>query len=170
MRQRDLDNFRAQAAVDLDSRPHACLNLGVHPLDEVFLGHAELQALDSVVQRGRVIRHWQVERGGIQRIVAGNGLQHEGRILHRVGERSDLVKRGGKSNQTIARDASVARLQTDTAAKGRGLADRTAGIRAERGQCFIRRNHCGGTSARAARDTLRIARIARDAERGILGG
>jgi hypothetical protein len=145
-------------------------DLGVHPLDKVFLGHTKLQALDPVIERGRVIRHRQVERGGIERIVAGNGLQHEGGILHRVGERSDLVERGGKSNQTKARDASVARLQPDTATKGRRLADGTAGIRAERGQRFIRRHHRGGTSARAARNTLRIARVARDADRGIFGG
>ena len=49
-----------------------------------------------------------------------------------MGERADLVERAGERDQAVAADPAVGRLQPDDAADGGRLADRAAGIGAQR--------------------------------------
>ena len=59
-------------------------------------------------------------------------LQRERRVGDRRRERADLIERRREREQAVARDAAVGRLEADDAAERRGLADRSAGVGAER--------------------------------------
>ncbi len=83
-------------------------------------------------------------------------------------KRTDLIERRRVCNHAVAADAAVSRLDSDHAAKRRRLANRSAGVGAERTQAFMRRD-CGGRSARrSAGDARGIVRIHRRPERGVL--
>ena len=86
-----------------------------------------------------------------------------------LGERPDLVERRGVGDDAIAADATVSRLEADHAAKRRRLANRAAGIGAQRREAFVGGDRGGRAARRSARDALEIMRIARRPEGGILG-
>ena len=122
------------------------------------------------MQACQIVRHRHVEAGGIERIEAGDGLQHERGVLDGLGERADLVERRGEGDQAVAGDAAVGGLQADHAAVGRGLADRAAGVRAERGDGGAVGHGGGGSAGGTAGDAFGIMRVAGGLERGVFGG
>ena len=111
-----------------------------------------------------------VHRGGVHRIESGHGVVGERGVFDGPRERTDLIEAGGERDQSVARDSSVRRLETDCVAKRAGLANRTAGVAAGADRCLERGHGCGRSAARAARNAREIVRIARDAERGVLAG
>ena len=72
-----------------------------------------------------------------------------------MGERADLVERAGERDQAVAADAAIGRLEADHAAKRRRLADRAAGVGAERQRDQSGRDRRG----RATRGAARHARL-----------
>ena len=68
-----------------------------------------------------------------------------------VGERPDLVEARRERDQAVARDPAVGGLEPDDAAQRRGLADRAAGVGAERERREPGRHRRGRAAARAAR-------------------
>ena len=77
----------------------ARLHLRVHAGHEVFLGHAQLHSLDRSGQGpGRSPGTGLgalVESAGV---VAGHGLEHQGRVGHGLGEGAGLVQGAGKGD------------------------------------------------------------------------
>ena len=72
--------------------------------------------------------------------------------------------------EPVARHRAVGRLHADDAAQRRGLADRAAGVGAERERREPGRDRGRRAAARAARHPREVVRVARRAERGVLGG
>ena len=58
--------------------------------------------------------------------------QQQGGVADVAGQRPALVERGGEGDHPVARDRAVGGLQPDDAAERRGLADRAAGVGADR--------------------------------------
>ena len=91
------------------------------------------------------------------------------RRAHGARERADLIERRGEGDQAVARDAAVGRLEPDDAAERRRLADRAAGVGAER-----ERRHAAPPPRPPIRRSSRRGcgrgpRVARRAERAVLG-
>ena len=107
--------------------------------------------------------------GRVARVVSGDDAEERRHVARRSRERTDLIERGSERDQAVARHAAVGRLQTEHAAERRRLADRSAGLGAER-----ERHHAGGdrdgrSAARSAGNPIVIPRVARRPERGMLG-
>ena len=73
-----------------------------------------------------------------------------------AGQRAGLVERGGEGDHPVARDRAVGRLEPDDPAQRRGLADRAAGVGADRP-----RRECRRPPPRRCRPTSRPARALR---------
>ncbi len=90
-------------------------------------------------------------------------------VVDGLGERPDLVEARRERDQPVARDPPVGGLHPDDPAQRGGLADRAAGVRAERERREPGGDRGGGTTARTAGDPARVARVAGRAERRVLG-
>ena len=111
-----------------------------------------------------------VERRGVAAVVAADDLEQQRGVRDGRRERTDLIEAAGERDEPVARHAAVGRLHADDAAQRRRLADRAAGVAAER-----QRGEAGGdrrraAAARAAGDPGRVVRVAGGAERRVLGG
>ena len=90
-------------------------------------------------------------------------------VARRRRERADLIERRGERDQAVARHAAVGRLQADHAAERRGLANRAAGVRAQRHRRQARGHGDGRPAARPPGRPVKRPRVARRAERRVLG-
>ncbi len=106
----------------------------------------------------QIIGNGNLGRGGVQRIASGDDLQHHRRVLHRLAERARMIQRRSERDQSVARDAAVGRHQPDYAAERRRLADRAAGVGAQRRHGRSRGNCRCRASRRASRHARAIAR------------
>src|SRR5438445_1041137 len=79
-----------------------------------------------------------------------------------------VSRRSDPSTRSPSRHAAVRRLHADDAAERRGLADRAAGVGAERKERLARRDRDRGPSRRPAGDAVRPPRVLHRAERGVL--
>ncbi len=87
--------------------------------------------------------------------------EQDRRVLHRARHRADLVERAGKRDQAVARNAAVRRLQAhDPAQRGR-LADRAAGVGAQRRRAQARRHRRRAAAAAATGDARQIPGVMR---------
>ena len=112
----------------VDAGAHGGLDLGVHARHEVLARHPEFQSRHAATQRGAVIRHRGIGGRRVARVVAGDGLQKQGGVMHVLRQRANLVERGGERHQAETRHAAVCRLQADDTGHGRRLADGAAGV------------------------------------------
>src|SRR5215211_8975099 len=71
----------------------------------------------------RKVFQGQIYRVEVFRIVAGQGVQHEGVVLHGAGHGTDVVKAPGEREDATLAHAPVGRLHADDTAEGRGDAD-----------------------------------------------
>ena len=104
---------------------------------------------------GGDVGHGGVRRRGVGVVVAGHRGEDVGGVLDGPRERTDLIERRSEGEQPVARDAAVGRLEADHAAERARLADRSAGVGAERD-----RRQAGGhrhrrAAARSAGDAIR---------------
>ena len=76
-----------------------------------------------------------------------------------AGQRAGLVERRGEGDHPVAADGAVGRLQPDDPAQRRRLADRAAGVRADRPRREAGRDGGGAAAARAARDARAVPRV-----------
>ena len=95
--------------------------------------------------------------------------EQQRRVGHVARQRARLVERGGEGDHAVARDGAVGRLEPDDAAQRRGLADRAAGVGAERPRREARGDRGGAAARGAARHALAIPGVERRAERRVLG-
>ena len=86
---------------------------------------------------------------GVALVAADHVAQHQRRVGHVAGERAGLVERGGERDHPVARDGAVGGLQADDPAQRGRLADRAAGVGAERPRREPGRDR-GGAPARGA--------------------
>ncbi len=134
-------------------------------------GHADPQPVDVAGQRGRdsraPARRAQVaSRGSRPAITASSSAASR----HGPRERPDLIERRGEGDQAVARHAAVGRLQADDAAEAPPAAGsiRRCRSRARAAPCPAATAD-GRPAARPARRRGRVPRVARRAERRVLG-
>ena len=94
------------------------------------------------------------------RVVAGDHAEHRRGIANVCGKRADAVKRGGKSDEAVARDAAIRGQHANHAAKTGRLANGAARIGAQRGHGQVGRHGRSRAAAGAAGNALRIDGIA----------
>ena len=88
--------------------------------------------MSPVSARG-VVGHRRRGERGVARVGAGDHADSAAPRRATVrGERTDLIERRRERDQAVARDAAVGRLEPDDAAERGRLADRAAGVGAER--------------------------------------
>ena len=76
-----------------------------------------------------VVWHREVRARGIVRIVASNDAEPQRGIFDGLAEDTDVVERGRKRYESEPAHAAIGRLDSYNSAEGRGLPDRTAGLR-----------------------------------------
>ena len=81
----------------------------------------------------------QAERGRVARVAARERAQHQRGVGHVAGQRPALVERRGEGDHPVAADRAVGGLQADDPAQRGGLADRAAGVGADRPRARGRR-------------------------------
>src|SRR5699024_10358578 len=80
---------------------------------------------------GHHIRDRHVETGGVARVVAGDHLVEQCRVLDRPATWAGLVGRRGGGDEPLPRDGAVGGFDPDRRGEGGGLADRAAGVGAD---------------------------------------
>ena len=129
-------------------------DVGLHAGDEVLLRQAE--ALAAQAGGGLVVAVRQMEqlvgdrdrrRGGVALVAAGDRVEQRRRVADVAGERPDLVERRGERDDPVARHPAVGRLQPDDPGQRRRLADRAAGVGAERERRVVRGDRDRGAAA-----------------------
>ena len=141
--------------------------LGIEPRVEVLPHDADLQSLDRIAELRNVIRYRLVDRGRVALVEAGHDRQQARRVLGRARDRPGLVEARGERDHAVTRYATVGRLEPDRIGHGRGLANRTAGVRGRRRRrksCRHRRRRPAG---RAARRPLEVPGIS---DRAVIAG
>ena len=78
---------------------------------------------------------------------------------HGTGARARGVQRGRERDQAVAGGAAVGRLGADGAGDRAGLADRAAGVGADRQRRLVGGQRRGRAAARAARDAAQVPRV-----------
>ena len=168
VRQLDVDDLGTKTLGDgerlveagADARLDALLELGPRHAEADAVKAASLRDCDGLARTGA--------RRVVGRILRDHLLQQRG-IAHGERHRTDLLEGTREGDHAETRDGAVGGHQTDQAAEGRGLADRPAGVGAERPRSTTRGDHGGGTARRAAGHAREIPRVARRAVRRVLG-
>ena len=155
VRQRDIDHLGAGILQPCDALAPQRLDLARHAVEAVLLRNADLHALDRAAERRLVVRHRQVDRGRVLRIVPRHRAHQQRGVAHRAGNRTGLVERGGERHDAPARAAPIGRLQPDRAGERGRLADRAAGVGRGRAEAEMRRDRRGRAAGRAARHQMR---------------
>ena len=167
--QRDGDEFGPELFAELDGGLDFFADALVHAIDEILGGDAELHAFQVTAEiRGEILGR-DIERGGVVRVFSGNGVEDRGAIAGATADGADLIERGGKGHEAVARDAAVTGLEAHDAAERSGLADRAAGVAAERGKGFAGRDRGRRAAAGAAGNARGVPGIACFLIGGILG-
>ncbi len=109
---------------------------------------------DAVIETGPVVDYRIVGRAGIERIVAGNDLEHYGTIFHRPGERTRVIETPGKGQDAAFRHASKRRFDPGQAAISGRQPHGTARIGAHGAGGQTRRHRRACTAARTAGKTV----------------
>ena len=150
--------------------PGGDVGAGAHVAVEHLPHQADPQALDPPAQlRAASARAASGDRGGVEGVGPGDHVVEQRGVGHGGGERPDLVERRGEGDQPVAGHPPVGGLHADDAAQRGGLADRAAGVGAQR-QGGEAGRHRGGAAARgAARDPAGVVGVAGRPERRVLG-
>src|ERR1700682_1956231 len=120
-----------QRLVDGDS------DLRIDSLDHIFFWQTKPDISQIAAEICCVIWHCVVQTSRVPRIRPSNRLHHQRRITHRLRERAGLIERRCKRDQTKARNAPIAWLKAHYTGKCCRLTDRSARVRAERGELFV---------------------------------
>ena len=107
---------------------------------QIFFGHADPQAPNRLLQLRHVIRNRQLGGSRIHGIASRNCSQHDGRVLHSLCKRPNVIERRGERDQSVTRNSSVGRHQSNHATKRCWLSNRASGIGAEGRHRHIRRH------------------------------
>ena len=169
-RARDLDDLGPGVDQVLHGLVEAGLHAGLEPLAGELAHDADPQALHVGTPGGLDERgHRGVDRRGVHRVVPGDHLVEQGGVEHGAGARAGLVERARQRHEAVARHPAVGRLGADRAGDGRGLADRAAGVGADRQRRLERRDDRRRPAARPAGDPLEVPRVVARAVGAVLG-
>ena len=117
---------------------------------------------------GSAISSGKRERGRVALVATDEVAQHQRRVGHIARQRPGLVERGGERDHPVARDGAVRRLQADDPAQRRGLADRAAGVGAERPRRQPGGDRRGAAARGATGDALAVPGVEHRAVGGVL--
>ena len=156
-----------QSIERLAERPR---HLRRHALLEQPLRHADAEADDLARQRRHEVGNVFRAGCGIGGVRTGNDTRQDRGVPHGVRQRADLIERRGEGEQAVARHAAVGRLEPHEAAERGRLADRPSRVRPERGGHEASRDRDGRPAARSAGSASAVPRVARRAQRRVLGG
>ena len=126
-----LDELAAQRPHGLERRLVARAHAGLDAADAVERDGPDAQAA-QILALGELDRLGRPDAGRVAGVGAGDHAQRERAVAHGARERADLVERARERHGAVARDRAVGRLHADDAAQRGGLADRAAGVGAER--------------------------------------
>ena len=127
---------------------------GSMPSPRELLRHAEADALEVASRSGSLTGSGRPMRRAVARVRRRpSRASSSARVGDVAGERAGLVERGGEGDHPVAADRAVGRLEPDDPAQRGGLADRAAGVGADRP-----RRRAGGHRGRARRRRSRRAR------------
>ena len=111
-----------------------------------------------------------LDAGGVERVVAADDLVEQGRVEHGPGHRAGLVEGVRQGDEAVARHPAVRRLHADRAGDRTGLADRAAGVGADRQGRLVGRHRGRAAAARAAGDAGQVPRVVGRTVGAVLGG
>ena len=170
MGQGDIHDLCSHFLVFLNGSPDGFLHLGIHALDEILLGQADLQPLHILHQSLGEVRHSRLAGGGVHIIMAGNHIEDMGAVRHIAGQGANLVKRRTVSHQSVAGNTTIGRLQPHHAAEGSGLADGAAGIGTQGPDGSACSHRSCAAAGGTAGDALGIPGVAGGMVSGVLRG
>ena len=102
--------------------------------------------------------------------MAGDGVQHQGRVTHRAGHGADGVQAPAQWVYAMPADAAEGRLQADDAAKARRYADRAAGVAPQCAHDLTGSHRRSRPAAGAAGNAVEVPRVVRRTVVRILAG
>ena len=160
---------RAELAREVERRAGSCASTpGSMPSPVSSSGTPRRMPFRSVARRQRD-RLGQAERGRVRRVAALHRAQQQRGVGDVARERPGLVERGGEGDHPVAADRAVGGLEADDPAQRGGLADRAAGVGADRPRREAGGDGGGAAAARAAGDARAVPRVQRRAVGGVLG-
>ena len=124
----DFSGGDSQFLQGCDGATNGFLNLGVKVIVVIVGRYAHGQAADAALQQQRIVVHRDRNGAGIQGVVSGDGLQHQGAVAHGTGHRANVVAVEAGDQQAALADPSEGLLQPDHAAEGPGQAHRPAQV------------------------------------------
>ena len=151
VRQRNRLHLAARLAQPVQRSLDGRANLRVQPLAEVLRRNTDAQTLHRFCQRAHIISNRPVGAGRILCILSGENAQHRGRVAHVGCERPHAIQRRSEGDQPVARDAPICRQHADHATEGRRLANRSAGVGAQRCHGHVGRHCCRRATRSSAR-------------------
>ena len=160
MRDGDLLQPGAEPLEHAGGAPHRGGDVVTDVVEEVVDGDADSQAGDAAVEARGVVGDGRVERRRVERVGAGDGVQHQRAVAHVAGERADVVERPGERRDAALRRPAVGGLEPDGAAERGGDADRSAGVGADPDHARARGERRRRAAARAAGDAADVPRVA----------
>ena len=166
-----LDDLGTELGEKGDRLVKALPHSGLVALATELLDDTDAHARDVTATRGcDDVGHGDVEGGRVERVVTRDDRVEQCGVEHRAGARPGLVERGRQRDEAIAGDGAVRRLHSDGARDGCGLADRTAGVRADGKRCLEGRHRGCRATARTPGDALEVPRVVGGAVGRVLGG
>ena len=137
--------------------------------DEVAID-ADGHARDACVDVGEIVGNRGGGRGRVGRIGACDHPEQRGRVLGRPRHGADMIEGFGERKDAVPADPAPGRLDAGEAAAGRGKADRTAGIRAERRIGEARGDGDARAAGGVAGPVFVAERVHRLGDRGMIAG
>src|SRR5436190_22566621 len=99
-------------------------DLRIDSLDHVLFGDTKPDSAQvAAPEISGIVGDRVVQAGRIERISPRNRVHEQRRIAHRLGEWADLIERRCKRDQTEARNAAIARLESHYTGKCRRLTE-----------------------------------------------
>ena len=111
-----------------------CRVVGVEPVVEEALGHADRDVVPRLVDDLRVARHGLVERRRVALVEAGHRFEQQRRVFGRLREHAGLIEARRERDHAVARHAPVRGLDARDAGERGRLTNRAARVRARRGR------------------------------------
>jgi hypothetical protein len=136
----------------------------------VVLRHADGQALHALLKPRAVVVHGFGGAGRVQRVVPGQHLQRDGRILHAARQRAAVVQRPGQGEHAVLGDAAVGGFQPHGAAPGGRYEDGAARAGAQGQPREACRNGGARARRRSARDMGQVPGVAGCGKRQVGAG
>ncbi len=153
---------------ELDGLPNGSFNIWVHSLQEILLGDTQLHPPHIINQGPPVIRHLEVNGGGIIGVVPADAIHQDGTIGYVFCYGPNLIQGRGKGHKAKTGNPAIGRLQAHHPTAGCGLSHRTTSVRTQRGYTLIGGNRGGRSPTGSAGNSIEIPGISGNAEPGVL--